>query len=235
MTSEDVRNLSPEKQKAWYEYCKRTRGFSDAMIHYREFVDKDISKRMIGYSTDWDTDVIQKWASKVKPIYDKIPKCDYDNSILFICNEAIKAEVFFSAFLRLSKIVGFQAIDIMTIQDLWYGRNKRKNYSLDELEDLHSFQDIREDVLCFYVTSNMIEVGKVPEIMITLMSARSGKNGRKSKNQNTWIYYQGTIDELRNSRFSLWESFFDKNGLIIDLNPQRKENDFVSGDIYSPF
>lgn len=224
-----------EEWRLWRAECKKRKAVTHRMIHYKSLVDNDISRRMEGSPENWGITVAREWVMRFKPIYDRMPENDYNNNILFICDEPLMRELFFSAFCRISKLVDYRQIDIMTIQDLWNGRFNKNNYFMDYApEEIHSFEDLKEDVLCLRVTGSMAEVGKVPEIMSTVMSARSGKSGQIIKNQITWIYYQGTIDELRNSKFNLWESFFEKNGLIIDLNPQNKQNEFIT-DIYSPF
>lgn len=235
MSSQNTQNvLSEDEKRQRYKILRRT---AENMVHYPDFVDKDIKRKMVGSISSWDIRIVIECINRIMPTNLRLPRpINYDNNILFICNEEIMNEVFFLAFLKLPELVDFRCVDIMKIQDLWYGRLNKNNYFMDyDPEEIHSFEDLKDDVLCFYVTPDMLEVGKTPEILTTMMSARKGKKGRKINNQNTWIYYQGTIDELRDSRFSLWESFFKRNGLIIDLNPQENQNDFVSADIYSPF
>lgn len=125
-------------------------------------------------------------------------------------------EVFFSAFLKLVISVNFENpedpkasadyndivdfadfkfVDLLLVQELWNGRIEKKDY-YDE-DDVYTFQDINHDVLCTYVSSDMAEVGKTPEILTTVISSRFENTGRRTRHQNTWIYFEGTIEELR--------------------------------------
>lgn len=221
-----------EKWRVWRDYCKKMKPFTDLMIHYRRFVEKGISDKIAGCAENWDIGVADEWYKKVMPTFLRMPNEDYDNNILFICEEKIMKNVFFSAFAKLPKFVDFKFVELLLIQELWYGRIQKKDYYEDSIETPYSFQDITQDVLCTYVSGDMAEIGKTPEILTTVILSRFENAGRRTKNQNTWIYFEGTIEKLRNSKFKLWEDFFKRNGVIIDLNPQSKK-DALNTDIYS--
>lgn len=206
-TREDVRTLN--------EYYKKMKPFTERMAHYNTLIDNGITKRMTGTPEEWDKMVVEEWLARVKPIAAKMPKIDYDNNILFVCDLKIPRETFFTAFFKLGLLVEYRFLNLLKVQDLWNGVYKQ---SMIPLDDVHSLQEIREDVLCTYVSKSMGEVGNAPEIWTTLMSARFVDSGLITNHQNTWIYFGGTIDELRNSKFKIWEEFFENNGLIIDLN-----------------
>lgn len=242
MSNPDLKNedlMSEERKRALIiERNRKIQRVKDNMIHYPIFVDKKTRKGTVENISKWDWNLFVDFLTRIKPIRLRMPETDYDNNILFICNENIMKEVFFIAFWKLPELVDFRWIELLLIQELWYGRVKKKDYYEDEMEAAYSFNDIKQDVLCTYVSSNMAEVGIIPEIMTTVISSRSEKLGRKTEGQNTWIYYEGTIEELRNSKFQLWESFFKRNGVIIDLNPESKQNDSneqTEQDAYSLF
>ena len=220
-------SLTPEQEKKWHECCRENKWFTDLMIHYRQFVDSDISEKMQGSAEHWEIGLFTEWHKRLNPIFLRLPKRDYDNNILFVCDEKIMKKVFFSAFAWLPKssFVDFKYLDLLSVQEIWYGRFKKNEYYDNDTDALYTFQNINHDVLCTYVSSDMAEVGKTPEILTTVILSRFENTGRRTKHQNTWIYFEGTIEELRNSKFSLWESFFKRNGAIIDLNPESKQND----------
>lgn len=228
----NIKNIhTREDLRAWREYCRKVKPFTDRMIHYSTLIDHSITRRMIGNTEQWDKMVIEEWLARVKPIAAKMPKIDYDNNILFVCDSKIPRETFFAAFFKLGLLVEYRFLDLLCVQDLWNGICNRYMIPID-LFGVDSFQDIREDVLCTYVSSSMEEVGKAPQIWTTIISSRSVNSGIITKNQNTWIYFKGTVEELRKSKFNLWEQFFEKNGLIIDLNPQDSQNNSNIGTYF---
>lgn len=232
-------NLSKEEKKQRYNQ-RLYKWICDNMIHYKMFVPIDIRKNMNSNPPNCNPKLAREYVDRLKPIYKKIEMSlkdyqrKYIDNILFIHDGSLMGEVFCAVFLNMRDLIDFRFMDILEVQELWYGRLSKTNFTMDELGELHTFHDIREDVLCFHVSSGMMEVGKAPEIMTTVMSARSGKNGQITNRQNTWIYFEGTIDDLRNSRFNLWEDFFKRNGLIVDLNPQSSQHD-SDNDTYCLF
>lgn len=206
-----------EDLRKWKAYCREMKSITDRMIHYNALVDNRITRRMTGIPEQWDEMVIKEWLSRVNPIFVKMPTLDYDNNILFICNSKIVRETFFATFLKLGLLVEYRSLNLLCVQDLWNGIHNHYMIPID-IFGVDSFQDIREDVLLTHVSGSMAEVGKAPEIWTTIISTRSVNSGIITNSQNTWAYFEGTVEELRNSRFSLWESFFNKNGVIIDLN-----------------
>ncbi len=221
-----------EDLRARREYYSNVKPFTDRMRHYSTLIDHSLRKRMTGTPEQWDKTVIEEWLARVKLIDAKMPKIDYDNNILFVCDSKIPRETFFTAFFKLGLLAEYRFLNLLCVQDLWNGICNRNMIPID-IFGVDSFQDIREDVLCTYVSSSMEEVGKAPQIWTTIISSRSVNSGIITKNQDTWIYFQGTAEELRKSKFKLWEQFFEKNGLIIDLNPQDRPNNSNIGTYFS--
>lgn len=223
-------NLTREEIRAWREQCKKQKPFTDRMIHYNKLVDNSIKKRMINKPEHWDRTVTQEWLLKVKPVANRLPTIDYDNNILFVCNEKIMRETFFAAFYKLGLLVDYRFLDLISARELWY--HDTHSFSICMLEDINSFRDIKEDVLCSYLSSGMGEVESVPEIWTSVISSRSSNQGVVTKNQNTWIFFEGTLNFLECTIYADWVEFFKKNGIIIDLNPKVAPCDFNALPLY---
>ncbi len=219
-----------EDMRAWINQCKKQKPFTDRMIYYNELVDNSIRKRMINKPEHWDRDVTQEWLFKVKPIAQRLPTIDYDNNILFICNEKIMRETFFAAFCKLGLLADFRYLDLISARELWY--HDTYSLSISMLENINSFREIKEDVLCSYVCSDMNECESVPEIWTSVILSRSSNQGVVTKHQNTWIFFEGTKRFLEYTVYCDWISFFERHGIIIDLNPQIIPSDTSALPLY---
>lgn len=219
MLENNPKKLTEEEQKM-YENYRKIKRLTDRMIHCREFVDDDISKKMVGSANNWERGLIGEWWSRMKPTYLRLPHSNYNENILFICDESIKEKVFFSAFYIYPELLDFKFMDLLSLSDVCHRRSGRLDYDLEDFDTVRSWRDIHQEVLCTLASVYMAGVGDLPEIITALVTARSSKKGRHIDHQKTWVYFEGTIGELRNSRFSIWESFFKRHGMIIDLNPK---------------
>lgn len=228
------RDIKKELER-WRSECRQMKPFTDMMIHYKALVDNKLARGMTGRSNmDWDRAVAREWKLKVSPMLNELPNFDYIDNVLFICDKPCARTTFFAAFCNMGVFVDFRYMGLLFVQDLFNGVQNRAAVPMN-LYGINSFQDIREDVLLTYASSTMTEVGRVPEFWTTLIAAKSAESGLVLDKQITWIYFEGTIEELRNSPFSSWEAFFEKTGVIIDLNPIDKmaHDDIFLGDVRS--
>lgn len=167
--------------------------------------DYHIKSFISNYKKYFDVDLIKKneneFYKKLDNVRKEILKIeDVGKNTLFLGNDQeIDKYVFLSCFSVLNRLVSSRYVNMMNIIDIWFKNNTSDNMKIEDEDVLYSEQDIKEDVLCVYVNKWMSMNKLTAVILNTVISSRNGRVNRKGEKLITWVYYNGSVGELKNS------------------------------------
>lgn len=178
------------------------------LIHYSKFVDKD---RLKSSPKEYG-----KYLDKLKSeIF-----LDFKKNILFIGKGINKFDVFLACLLKYDKLKTYYSCDISTLTDIALGQMGIDNINVKPEDSKQTVNNINEDILLIYgnrFSSSFKNISIINNVAINRIDL--------DKHKRTWVYFDGTVDEMRRQEWSnlVYELFSnDERFDIIDLNSNSK-------------
>lgn len=169
------------------------------------------------------------YQGKLSYVSSLVRNIDYNKNLLILCKQDIVKEVFLSGFFCLDTLRSYDFLNISDFFGIVMG--KRNSDSVDVRQDDFHYEDIKDilsDVLC--VSCNYYEVRASKYYLDTDALVETLEYRYKYVSSNprhpiklNWVFYRGSIHDLKKSHEELYKYFVDKEGHplyeIVDLNP----------------
>lgn len=164
----------------------------------------------------------QAYMDKIKRVEEIVKDINFNQNLLFVCNENISKEVFLSGMSKMKTLSSFYHCNIMELYDIFWGNRRKDNVNLSDGELMYTEQDIKQDIFCLFVDENMFSLAS-DKVVVSLISSRHDKSVISNNPKYNWVFFRGSFTELKTAKgFSkILKLFADNKGKgysVYDLN-----------------